>query len=130
MNLLDHIKEQGKALVIRGPHGRDNFMLARQLAEDRGSYSETDIDEITAHPNTRFRIWLRGSPKTVIVGGFPKPNSMTIPKSLIASNELVYECKGKDPININTPVFIFCTSEPEPIDPAAINRRFFTITIG
>ena len=125
MTLLDLLRQRGKTLVLQGPQGCGKGLLARQLAE--GPCSDAHIADLSAK-GSRFNQWLKCSIKTVIVEGVPKAaEDIEVVKSLIVSGRMVYEERGKAPKGVDVPNFIFCTSDPEPLDFGPNDRRFYVI---
>ena len=125
MTFLELLKQKGKTLVLQGPEGCGKSLLARQLVE--GNHSVTSLDLIK---RDKFQSWLTNSPNVVIVEGSPKRALTVAIKPLIASEKMLRHQKGKEPELIKTPTFIFCTSDPEPFNPAVEGRRFFVIKMG
>lgn len=124
MNLLELLKQRGKTLVLQGPQGCGKGLLAKQLAGD--PYSEADIHDILGE-RSQFQHWLKDQVKTVIVEGVPICKDIDKIKSLITCGRMVREQEGRASETVNTPQFIFCTSNPEPLDFGLNDRRFYVI---
>ena len=124
MTLLKLLKQRGKALVLQGPEGCGKTLLAKQLAEAEGTYSETDMPGLVGGAS-RFSSWLDGAPDVVIVEGIPAPYELDAVKHLVASPVLLRERKGEDAATVSAPMFIFCTSSPSP--PENRTRRRFHV---
>ena len=129
MTFLKWLKQQSKALVIRGPEGCGKGLLAEQLAKEEGTHSFIHIDEVSSW-QPGFHRWLSNQPKTVIVEGVSAFNDLDVGKPLIANTKILYDCRGKEPLLVDTPVFIFCTSSLEPLKFGANERRFYVIEMG
>lgn len=128
MTLLQLIKSQGKALVITGPQGCGKTLLATQLAKAEGEYTNVHIEQVS-EKNSTFQNWLNDLPDVVIVEGEPKLKHLDKTKQLIVSNTLLHNSKGQEPVEVKTPMFIFCTSNPEPLNFGAKDRRFYTLDL-
>lgn len=76
-----------------------------------------------------FTNWVRLSqPDAVIVEGFPNDDVQRDSlKQYISNDIMTCNRKGKKSIKVKTPTFIFCTSDPEPLNLDAADRRFFVI---
>ena len=129
MTLLEMLKQQGKALVLQGSEGCGKTLLAKQLAKDNGIYSMANISEVTSK-QSKFQHWLNDLPKTVIIDGIPKFKDFIAIKSLISEDKIGHERKGEEVKIIDMPIFIFCTSDPEPLNFGANDRRFYIIKMG
>lgn len=126
MNLLDLLKQQRLALVISGRPGCGKSLLARQLAEGCGNYSEVGIEEITRW-KSGFQHWLDSNPNTVIVDGDFKAKHLKSIVTLIESDKIEHNRKGKKLKTIATPTFIFCTNNKQSLKFGAEDRRFYVI---
>ena len=126
---LEWLEQQGKTLVIQGPQGCGKGLLASQLAKESGAFSVAHIDEITDKQSMAPR-WLDGQPKTVIVEGFSHFNKIDKIKSLTVTKKLSYERRGKEPVLLDVPTFIFCTSDPDALKFGVNERRFYVIKMG
>ena len=129
MKLLELLKLQRKALILRGPSGCGKTILAKELVENAGEYSEVNVEEVL-NEGSRFKQWLDNTPKTVIVEGVPKSDDIGKVKLLITSTGIQQERKYKDRTMLPTPMFIFCTGDDEPIDLLSDDRRFYVINMG
>lgn len=121
---LEVIKARGKAIIVQGPEGSGKTMLAKCLAEGLQS-SCTTIEKVLSGV---FTEWLGSHPAVVIVEGFAD-NANDIAQLSMMVARVWMSCKllRKNPIEVNTPLFIFCTSEPVEIPRGC--RRFYTITL-
>ena len=128
MTLLQLIKQQGNTLVITGAQGCGKTLLAQQLAKAEGNYNYARIEQIVGK-NSTFQNWLNDSPNVVIVEGEPKLKHLDKTKQLVVSNTLTHNSKGQDPIEVKTPMFIFCTSNPKPLNFGENNRRFYVLDL-
>ena len=126
MTFLEWLKQEGKALVIQGPQGCGKGLLAVQLAQETGAYAYATLGDITGR-QPRSSYWLSSRPKTVIVDGSPTLDDLETMKALIASTKVTCNRKGKDPETIDSPTFIFCTSDPESLSFGEYDRRFYVI---
>jgi MoxR-like ATPase len=127
MTLLQLLKQQGKALVIKGAQGSGKTLLATQLAKAEGVYSNDHIEQVFGK-NT-FNHWLNELPDVVIVEGAPKPKHIDVIKSMIANDKITHNRKGKEPVEVKTPMFVFCTSDPELLNFGAQDRRFYVLEL-
>ena len=123
MTYLKWLKQQGKALLIKGPEGCGKTLLASQLAGDHCPV--IPVDDLTR--NAKFQNWADENNGVVIVEGFPAHKDLGVAKLLIVSDKMLCNRLGKNPKKVDTPMFIFCTSDPDPLNMRAKSRRFHVI---
>lgn len=104
MDFLTWLKQNGKCLLISGPQGCGKGLLARQLTDKASTVWLTPRD-LKSKSNT----WWTESVKYVILDEFLNKDIDTI-ESYISSRTMIVEKKGKDPIEVDTPLFILCAN--------------------
>ncbi|MCK2095187.1 primase-helicase family protein [Thauera aromatica] len=126
---MEHQLTRGCALVLTGPQGCGKTTLARQIAAAHGSYREIDATEL----DSPFRLGaaLDGEPSTLIVEGAPAhAESLRRVKAMLTSDTVVAERKGMAPKPVNSPNFIFCTGDANPLNLGPDDRRFRVVRLG
>lgn len=111
MTYLELLKQRGKTLVLKGPQGCGKGLLYRQLI-GKTVYYATGIDAII-DKRPGFKMWVDEEIKFIVVEGFPGAKDIEFIKSLVNSRCTICDRKGKEPVQIDTPIFIFCTSDKD-----------------
>ena len=126
---MEHQLTRGCALVLTGPQGCGKTTLARKIAEAHGSYREIDSVEL----DSQFRLGaaLDSEPCTLIVEGAPTSvETMRRVKAMLTSDTAIVERKGREPKEVKTPNFIFCTAAANPMKLGPDDRRFRVVRLG
>lgn len=128
-NIIKHNPQPGKALILVGEGNADTLIIARKISAEHGSYAEIHHKKIGK--SAEFNDALIGEPQTLIVEGFPdNKNEIIKLKEMITSDTTLIHSKNRTPKIINTPNLIFCTSNPEPLNAMANDRRFCIFNIN
>jgi hypothetical protein len=120
----------GRALILVGPGGCGKSMLAREVAARYGEFREATLDRILSYFDRGGL--LASEPAVVIVDGFPRTfGEFGRVVDLVCSEAIECHRKGRDPVPVKTPRFIFCLTADKPLRLADLDpRRFQVINLG
>lgn len=116
MDFLTWLKQNGKCLLISGPQGCGKTLLVQGLTD------KTSTVWLAPHDlKNGLNTWWSESVKYVILDEFSNKDIDTI-KPYISSRTMLVEKQGKNSIEVDTPLFILCTSSS--INLPKTQRRF------
>jgi len=122
---MKHILKKGHAIIITGPEGCGKTSLAKVIAESCGSYAMVQMTDIfmSSFPDHNAL-----KKDTVIVDDF-NPNFIASAKNLISVDTIHVNRKCRDPEQVATPNFIFCTGSLDALKLDMDDRRFTVINM-
>ena len=120
--------KKGVATIIKGKQGCGKTTLAVETAERHGTFKSISFTEFV-HPFSLGDA-LADEPDTLIVEEFVL-NSRDLEKlkSIIVCDRVRINQKYKEPREVSTPNFIFCTGQKEPFNLKTASRRFKVVEI-
>ncbi len=119
--------KRGQALIITGPQSCGKSTLAREIAKAHGAFAEIDAERL--QENFGLSEVMESDPKTLIVEGIPNMSVAEI-EALISSKSISVNRKYRMSKVVETPNFIFCSGDPNPIPLVDGSRRFLVISLG
>ena len=105
---------ENQALVITGPQGAGKSVLAVEIAMKEGDFVEVFAHELDRNGGLDSAI--ANSPKVIICDGFPtRAETLQRIKQMITEPTTRINVKYRTPATVNSPKFIFCTGDFDPI---------------
>lgn len=128
------VLEKGKALIITGDEGVGKTTLARKIAD---AHSHSPLKYVTAtlqqivQSNFGLGDVLECEPDTVIIEDKLNliDSHLDFMKPLISNETIKIDRKGKKPRTVDSPNFIICTGDKEPLKHGMNERRFTVLPL-